>query len=803
MENVDALLREIDAYTASQKKPDPQGPPHGRQTSTAGHKITPAYHNQESIFALAGADIQPIGYGSGAFHMTEAQSTSRNELQLDAYDRALLAEPYDEGRPLAVRGLAGQMQPSRSSHFPSLDLHHAVVKPQTIDLDHTPPVVQGIQLISLNQLPDRFRSVFPFLLFNPVQSKCFETIYKTNDNLVLSAPTGSGKTVILELAICRLVAGFKTDQYKLRNVQNANIVITTPEKWDSMTRKWKDHSRLMQLVKLFLIDEVHILGDTRGATLEAVVSRMKSVGSHVRFVALSATVPNSNDIATWLGKDSTTQHMPAVRERFGEEFRPVKLQKIVYGFACNGNDFVFEKVLDTKLPDIIAKHSRKKPIMVFCFTRKSTVSTAKALSNLWATKTARDRHWSAPTQRIAVEDLDLRRLGTVNDLHTAKRWLAGTFLYVRLAQNPSHYKLDGNTVGRNLDDRIEQICVRDIALLQETNLVTFSAKLSGTEFGEAMARYYVRFETMKILLSLGPRAKMSEILSALVQADEFHEVRLRAGEKNLYKEFNNAAGMRFPIKVNIALAEHKRSLIIQSELAGIEFPAAEQFAKHKRQFQQDKAILFSHAQRLIRCVVDCQLYLHDSVTVRHTLELARSFGARVWDNSPLQMKQIPQIGGVAVRKLAVAGINSIEILEATEAHRLELLLNKQNPFGMKILASLKDFPKLRVSVKMMGKDCRSGQPVRVKFLAEIRFINDKAPVFFHRKPIFVCFLAERSDGHLVDFRRLSANKLGTGQEILISADLLSGEQYITCYVMCDEIGQYVYRPSTPSLLTPV
>lgn len=85
MENVDALLREIDAYTASQKKPDPQGPPHGRQTSTAGHKITPAYHNQESIFALAGADIQPIGYGSGAFHMTEAQSTSRNELQLDAY----------------------------------------------------------------------------------------------------------------------------------------------------------------------------------------------------------------------------------------------------------------------------------------------------------------------------------------------------------------------------------------------------------------------------------------------------------------------------------------------------------------------------------------------------------------------------------------------------------------------------------------------------------------------------------------------------------------------------------------------
>lgn len=249
-------------------------------------------------------------------------------------------------------------------------------------------MVQGIQLISLDQLPDRFRSVFPFRLFNAVQSKCFEAVYKTNDNLVLSAPTGSGKTAVLEMAVCRLVASFNTDQYKvvymaptkslcsercrdwqakftsmdlqcaeltgdtdqaqLRNVQNANIIITTPEKWDSMTRKWKDHSKLVQLVKLFLIDEVHILRDTRGATLEAVVSRMKSVGSNVRFIALSATVPNSDDIAAWIGKDSVAQHLPAVRERFGEEFRPVKLQKFVYGFACNGNDFLFERVLDSK-----------------------------------------------------------------------------------------------------------------------------------------------------------------------------------------------------------------------------------------------------------------------------------------------------------------------------------------------------------------------------------------------------------------------------------------------------------------------
>lgn len=90
MENVDALLREI-AHVTSQKKPDPQGPPLGRHTSNAGYQETPAYHIQESILAFAGADRQPIEYDSGAFHSTEAQSASWNELPLDAYGKSFIS----------------------------------------------------------------------------------------------------------------------------------------------------------------------------------------------------------------------------------------------------------------------------------------------------------------------------------------------------------------------------------------------------------------------------------------------------------------------------------------------------------------------------------------------------------------------------------------------------------------------------------------------------------------------------------------------------------------------------------------
>lgn len=59
-------------------------------------------------------------------------------------------------------------------------------------------------------------------------------------------------------------------------------------------------------ISLVLIDEVHLLNDPRGAALEAIVSRIKMIGrssqmetspvAHVRFLAVSATIPNIDDL---------------------------------------------------------------------------------------------------------------------------------------------------------------------------------------------------------------------------------------------------------------------------------------------------------------------------------------------------------------------------------------------------------------------------------------------------------------------------------------------------------------------------
>jgi len=80
------------------------------------------------------------------------------------------------------------------------------------------------------------------------------------------------------------------------------------QKFDSMSRHGIRDGGLgfFSDIALVLIDEVHLLNDPRGAALEAVVSRLKMLSRHenmkssplasVRFVAVSATIPNIDDI---------------------------------------------------------------------------------------------------------------------------------------------------------------------------------------------------------------------------------------------------------------------------------------------------------------------------------------------------------------------------------------------------------------------------------------------------------------------------------------------------------------------------
>lgn len=88
-----------------------------------------------------------------------------------------------------------------------------------------------------------------------------------------------------------------------QDLNNAMIIITTPEKWDSLSRGWQGRNYVQQ-IGLMIIDEIHLLGEDRGPVLEVIVSRTNYIaaktGYNIRLVGLSTSMANAKDLAAWL-----------------------------------------------------------------------------------------------------------------------------------------------------------------------------------------------------------------------------------------------------------------------------------------------------------------------------------------------------------------------------------------------------------------------------------------------------------------------------------------------------------------------
>ena len=275
-------------------------------------------------------------------------------------------------------------------------------------------------------LPKRAKSGFiPNLCYNsPMRYDRFQQeaidCIKGGHSVIVSAPTGAGKTAIAEYVIEECLALGKGVIYtapikalsnqKFRDFQHtyqdkigiltgdvslnpdAPVLIMTTE---IFRNKILDEPQVLKKFSWVIYDEIHYIDNyERGTVWE---ESLMLLPNHIRILGLSATVPNIEEFSDWL---TSVHHMPL--KVIIEKDRPVPLHfrfqcqnKIIDDFkeirrlsfktipyAYRGKHSVFQKETHpNRLHPLIAhiRQNNELPCIYFCFSRRRTEDLAQEL----------------------------------------------------------------------------------------------------------------------------------------------------------------------------------------------------------------------------------------------------------------------------------------------------------------------------------------------------------------------------------------------------------------------------------------
>lgn len=241
----------------------------------------------------------------------------------------------------------------------------------------------------------------------------------TGQNLIISIPTASGKTLIAEilalqqllnkrkeyphqrskhgkiLYLCplRALANEKYGEFKEHwkkfgltvglstsdidkpdfKVFRNDMIILTNEKADAILRL---NPKLINQLEMIICDEIHLINDeSRGITLEFLITLIQKIKSETQIIGLSATIQNAHELAAWI-KGKLIQ----------SDWRPVELKEGYYLnekiHFQNGDSRKILSIpnLDETQNLVLDMIKEQGQVLIFSNSRRSAMSTAEKLA---------------------------------------------------------------------------------------------------------------------------------------------------------------------------------------------------------------------------------------------------------------------------------------------------------------------------------------------------------------------------------------------------------------------------------------
>ena len=410
----------------------------------------------------------------------------------------------------------------------------------TIPAAEPPNLAVGNERVQVSSLDEIGQIAFKGTKeLNRIQTIVYPTAYHSNENLLICAPTGAGKTNVAMLTIINVIRAhtdqgvIHRDQFKIVYVapmkalaaemtENfgkklkplgilvreltgdmqltktemlaTQMLVTTPEKWDVVTRKGAGDASMISLVKLLIIDEVHLLHGERGPVVEALVARtlrlVESSQSMIRIVGLSATLPNYIDVARFLRVNPSIGLF-----FFDSRFRPIPLSQQFIGVKSlktmqalgDMNIICYEKC--TEMLRI------GKQVMVFVHARNATTRTAMVLREMAQQK----GHMG-----LFLADKSMEQANAMRTMAKSRNKQLNELFQSGLAfHHAGMLRGDRNLVEKYFADGLVKVLVCTATLAWGVNLPAHAVIIKGTEIYDSKHGSFVDLGILDVLQIFG------------------------------------------------------------------------------------------------------------------------------------------------------------------------------------------------------------------------------------------------------------------------------------------------------------